>query len=196
MIKFHLPIITVLLVSILIFSGCDLDGDGDVNLLTLTGTITHTFGPGWVADYSASGNDYYLVEEENDATLDTDDGGDANLNLSYGVPAAVLLYPPSEYSYTSTNDSAEILTVRVQEENGDFISNGYYGDPYQWYTYLYSSHATVINGIFTDPDDSNTYTMDNVSVAAGWNWVKTSTINGSDFIYANGAISGPMWTSS
>ena len=113
--KFYLSIIAILLLSILIFSGCDLfaDDEDDVvvtainvgNTLTLTGEITHIFVPPptdtWTATYTSVGNDYVLINENDDSTLDTDSDGDADLSLSYGVPAAGMLVFPSVCNYTS-----------------------------------------------------------------------------------------------
>ena len=117
--KFYLSIIAILLVSILIFSGCDLFGDDEEddnnddieNTLTLTGTITHVFVPGsptiWTSDYLSAGNNYILVNENDGSTLDTDTGGNADLYLSYGTPIAGMLIDPTLYNYTSSNGHAQ-----------------------------------------------------------------------------------------
>ena len=209
--KLYLSIIAVLLVSILIFSGCDLFDDEDVaaviaaatpaisvgSTLTLTGTITHVFVPDtlqWAANYSSVGNNYVLISEHDDSTLATDIGGNADLNLSYGTPTADMLDNPTDAGYTSSNSNARILTVHVEESGqAGQITNGYYANPYQWYSYLYSTHDTIINGVYTD-GDGDTYTVNNGSISAGWNWIITSTSNGSNFTYSGGTISSPMWT--
>lgn len=210
---FYLSIIAVLLVSILIFTGCDSSPDDDVvvvnalavgDTLTLTGTITHVFVPPptdtWDATYAnAAGSDYLLINENDDSTLATDANGvgETDLSLSYGTPDPGELYFPSVANLTSSNADAKIFTARIEVDNidGDYITYGNYSDPYVWYTYWYSTHDTTLNGVYTDPGDGSTYTISNVSISSGWNLMNTTTANGTDLTYLGGTISGPQWTS-
>lgn len=212
------------LVGLVLLVGCPIGGpgSGDNGELTVqeTATTVHLVGIPFSGTNPQSwsnenGRDFVLVLDSDGtdsfilagtfADTQTRSAGEAEIDVTTGIPDASDLYDPTTYFNATVSDdvassdpSARIVEARVGAYNGaDFVGIGVarawldeLNNSAYMEAYVYSTADTVLSG----SGSAGESTFDNVTLVEGWNSVVVELRNTPN-VYQNAEPTGitPVW---